>query len=375
MTESEKARAYDEALKKAKNVQETSDSNVLVDWMEYIFPELAESKDEKIRKALIEMVHDTTGDELWIDYDVHKEDALAWLEKQDNTDLEFFENSENEKREFVGYGFLKCKGDFLSFKEGENYWLEYVGKDNYNVRSDNLLGQTFHITPQQLYTVFRPTTWLEKQGQTFTKKDVDDAYLKGVFDTKQGKHDARYKYFEEIIAADDIYQMSMNDAMVNEAKEKAAKALSKLCIGKLLGFEKQGEQKPTSDTRYEVGANGSLIVVNGKPFDYEKATITQKDFAPKQELKKIEDEIEIPFGAKDSELQEVTYFIPKGFHAEIDDDKVVIKKGEKSTTWSEEDEHRVEDTIYLLDTAKKHYASTIELDACIDWLKSLKERI
>lgn len=41
----------------------------------------------------------------------------------------------------------------------------------------------------------------------------------------------------------------------------------------------------------------------------------------------IEDEIEIPFGAKDSELQEETYYIPKGFHAEIDGDKVVIKKG------------------------------------------------
>ena len=27
--------------------------------------------------------------------------------------------------------------------------------------------------------------WLEKQGQTFTKKDVDDAYLKGVCDAKQ----------------------------------------------------------------------------------------------------------------------------------------------------------------------------------------------
>ena len=35
----------------------------------------------------------------------------------------------------------------------------------------------------------------------------------------------------------------------------------------------------------------------------------------------------------------------------------------------------VKDTIYFLDTAKKHYASTVELDACIDWLKSLKQRI
>ena len=40
--------------------------------------------------------------------------------------------------------------------------------------------------------------------------------------------------------------------------------------------------------------------------------------------------------------------------------------------WSEEDEHRIKDTIYFLETAKKHYASTVELDACINWLKSLK---
>jgi len=49
---------------------------------EAFFPELKESEDEKIRKALLELVHDTTGDELWVDYNVHKEDALAWLEKQ-----------------------------------------------------------------------------------------------------------------------------------------------------------------------------------------------------------------------------------------------------------------------------------------------------
>ena len=42
--------------------------------------------------------------------------------------------------------------------------------------------------------------------------------------------------------------------------------------------------------------------------------------------------------------------------------------------WSEEDEHRITDAIYFLDTAKKHYASTEELRACIEWLKSLKER-
>lgn len=50
--------------------------------IEYIFPELTENDDEKIRKALWNMVNDTNGDVLWVDYDIHKEEALKWLAKQ-----------------------------------------------------------------------------------------------------------------------------------------------------------------------------------------------------------------------------------------------------------------------------------------------------
>lgn len=92
----------------------------------------------------------------------------------------------------------------------------------------------------------------------------------------------------------------------------------------------------------------------GYTFDFEK-----------KELKKIEKEIEIPFGAKDSELQEVTYYIPKGFHAEIDDDKIVIKKGDQKPTWSEGDEMMLEsvlDKIGDLGTG----------EMCKEWLKSLR---
>lgn len=48
------------------------------------------------------------------------------------------------------------------------------------------------------------------------------------------------------------------------------------------------------------------------------------------------------------------------------------KQGEQKPAWSEEDEHRINSIVYFLETAKKHYASTVELDACINWLKSLK---
>lgn len=52
-------------------------------------------------------------------------------------------------------------------------------------------------------------------------------------------------------------------------------------------LEKQGEQKPISDTTYVVKAGDSLSV-NGQPFDYEKATITQNDFASVGETATIE---------------------------------------------------------------------------------------
>lgn len=75
-------------------------------------------------------------------------------------------------------------------------------------------------------------------------------------------------------------------------------------------------------------------------------------------MKKIEDE---PENYKQQVMSEMTDLV-----------KDYVRQ---KPAWSEEDEHRVKDTIYFLDTAKKHYASTVELDACIDWLKSIKPRI
>ena len=69
--------------------------------VEGFFPELAGSKDERIRKALLEMVHDTTGDELWVDYNVHKEEALAWLEKQGEQKPFDYEHANIQQKDFA----------------------------------------------------------------------------------------------------------------------------------------------------------------------------------------------------------------------------------------------------------------------------------
>ena len=78
MTTEEKAKAYDEALEKARIWKDKSgmpkDKQSILD---DIFPELKESEDERIRKALIRF-HKST-----IDIDgIKGADVIAWLEKQ-----------------------------------------------------------------------------------------------------------------------------------------------------------------------------------------------------------------------------------------------------------------------------------------------------
>jgi len=120
----------------------------------------------------------------------------------------------------------------------------------------------------------------------------------------------------------------------------------------------EGNSKVHPATKEQRDTLEKAIADAGWEFDFES-----------KELKKIENEIEIPFGSKDSELQEVTYFIPKGFHAEIDDEKVVIKKGEKPTTWSEEDDEMQKNIEVRLHTHPEIGISEF-MKSCY-WLKSL----
>ena len=82
----EKAKAYDIALDKIKRLLGTG-SNCSREELEYVFPELKESEDDKVEKAIFGVVYDSDN-ELWGGYDVSKSDVLAWLEKQGEKDEE-----------------------------------------------------------------------------------------------------------------------------------------------------------------------------------------------------------------------------------------------------------------------------------------------
>jgi hypothetical protein len=88
----EKAKAYDEALERAKKLQKTCDSQAVVGWCEYILPELAESEDENIRGAIIDHLKDNNLTE-W----------AAWLENQGQKSAEWHREDEQNLNACLGY--------------------------------------------------------------------------------------------------------------------------------------------------------------------------------------------------------------------------------------------------------------------------------
>ena len=80
----EKAKAYDEALKRAKSVfpndAKTELANAKARVLKYVFPELKESEDERIRQFIIKWF---SGKEDWSNrFSVSRQQVLTWLEKQ-----------------------------------------------------------------------------------------------------------------------------------------------------------------------------------------------------------------------------------------------------------------------------------------------------
>ena len=80
MTEKEKAVAYDKALERARAINNGKDVDVEsgTTICEYIFPELKESEDEKIRKEIISILRNT----YWTSNRNRFNELVAWLEKQ-----------------------------------------------------------------------------------------------------------------------------------------------------------------------------------------------------------------------------------------------------------------------------------------------------
>lgn len=408
--------------------------------VEDIFPELKENEDERIRKELKRAIavaldysyfDKETADNIlaWLEKQKTSEEAIQYLkenhspsevsdfqaamniavakaydkgvkdglEKQGNANKAFYEIAEKEKFDFVSGQFIECRKSFNEFKENNSYWLEYIGNDTYIGRSDNILNQKFHITPKQLYRLFTQEHFYKEDNTNEETKFHEGEWIVN----RNGGLWKIKKIFKNTYDIESLYGESLQpiktvDMDCHLWTIKDAKPGDILSNGKMIVIFKEFEEPSYREhiiAYIGLDGIGAIQVTDGTwqlgadkahPATKEQRDILEKAMADagwefdfeKKELKKIENEIEVPFSVKDSELKEEIYYIPKGFYAEIDDDKVVIKKGKKPTAWSEEDENNLNGVITELE-ANKSEAPEYDYktyDKFIDWLKFLKER-
>lgn len=256
---------------------------------------------------------------------------------------------------------LPCQS-FLRKKSGEILKLSTVagvkvGQDAYYLPVDDVIEEirNYPIEESEDEMICRKLIAFLKQckavyGDGFKQFDlnIDDAIA---WLENQSEH----KKFRDNIQVGDKVTRNEDGMLVNLSQlNRVAKK-----------DEKQCEYKPIN----------IITILN----DYFANTSKEQQNKDWEELKHLNDvglNIDIPFGVKDSELEEVSYDIPKGYHAEIEDNKVVIKKGEKKhTEWSDEDYVMQRAALEILMASPKLVSSTILKESVIVWLKSIKERI
>ena len=76
--------------------------------------------------------------------------------------------------------------------------------------------------------------------------------------------------------------------------------------------------------------------------------------------RKYKEAIEIPFGAKDSELQEWVFTIPEGMEAEIKDGKVIIKRAESEDERIRKELVAVLEDLILPDDQRRRFLAYLE---------------
>lgn len=163
----EKAKAYDEALDNAKVVYKTIRKD-LKSVIEQIFPELQESEDKRIRKAIINIF--ATHKDYEVYFGVSVEDIRIWLEKQGETNIQNNNPLKIEsdkfyfciKDYFAGGCYRSKKGDVVLAKNGMN-----------------MMG----LSPKEASEYFMPINpfnedvvdWFEKQREKSQEETVDTA--------------------------------------------------------------------------------------------------------------------------------------------------------------------------------------------------------
>lgn len=118
LTIEQKAKAYDEAIEKAKSkIRNDKDHVLYEDDVIEIFPELAESEDEKMRRWIINYLDNKALNSGIIQEKTNIKNTIAWLEKQ-GTPAKL---SEEEQNRFAKGVLTSCALSFIDYLDAQKY--------------------------------------------------------------------------------------------------------------------------------------------------------------------------------------------------------------------------------------------------------------
>ena len=437
----EKAKRYDEA--KARMSRAYNSNRCTIGFMNEIFPELRESEDERIRKAIINVFASHKDYEVF--FGVSVKDILAWLEKQEEKNKQTFWEKCNHCEYFDGYDIClhkknfgsvtneskeNCKNNKFYFeKQGEQKFDDKVepkfkvgdtiqpkdrGHEPWQIMQVDILdkeyrfkgGYVIHFSQENNYELVekKPTDEVEPKFHEgdWIIGDKDNT-VHQVKTAIENVSNGKYAYdlidggYISTSHESDYHLWTIQDAKDGDVLYTSSTASNEVFIFKGLTIEGYIKCYCSYDSEDKY-REGKYHFIGRPTFMTHPATKDQRDLlfqkmkeagyewdAEQKQLKKIDNEIEIPFGAKDSYLQEATYYIPKGFHAEIEGNNVVIKKGEQKPAWSEEDETTLNGILSCIKHCQdediearyngNHYVDPKRYEPMSDWLKSLKDRV
>ena len=220
MAQEEKARAYDEAIKRAKAILKVTDNiQESLFYVSTIFPELKESEDEKIRNWLIGYFHQYKEDGMEKYANGLKvESIIAWLEKQGEQKPALLFN--NESRYHLWTIQDAKDGDVLNspthnliwiYKDNEHYHacvnMNYVTE---NVATDGLISIPNDACPATKDEQTILFTKMHEAGYEWDaeKKELKQTYV-GMPELKESEDEkmrkALIKYFGELCDWNDVY--------------------------------------------------------------------------------------------------------------------------------------------------------------------------
>ena len=189
MTESEKAKAYDKAIEEARNAYKDEDRHLKAT-LERVFPELAENKDESIRRYLLAHFSRYQAEEIFLDK-ISMGDIVAWLEKQKPTEKCSHELSDNESGKIrkaienvIKNGFNQredCHRFFDDYSKDQMLdWLEKQGEQKFIIPKFRV-GDTIHkvgentIYPMTIERISK-TSYICNDERDFVNIEMQDKF-------------------------------------------------------------------------------------------------------------------------------------------------------------------------------------------------------